>query len=245
MPLHRRVWCLTYILALAIPCRCYPSWAPCIVLWPARSGPRLPRHGRRTAGGGRSIRCVCRDPAGAFTRAIRWRCVPRARSDTDTGAARRDFVETAYDAGAPRAPRSRNAIASRWRRGRQRLCSWRSSPSAASEGASRPGGSTSAPGCAGVDGPARMADRDVERSRRSSAACTGSRLSGRPNTTCTTLDRRSDRPDAVAARRGLRSSPDRDGPTALVLIGRGQIEFHPAPDAEEGQVRIFCGQRRC
>jgi len=31
------------------------------------------------------------------------------------------------------------------------------------------------------------------------------------------------------------------GATALVLIGSGTFNFHPAPDMEKGQVRIFCG----
>jgi hypothetical protein len=32
-----------------------------------------------------------------------------------------------------------------------------------------------------------------------------------------------------------------DGPTALVLIGKGHIEFTPKPEAERGQLRIFSG----
>jgi Peptidase family M1 domain len=32
-----------------------------------------------------------------------------------------------------------------------------------------------------------------------------------------------------------------DGPTALVVVGRGKAEFSPASDAERGQVRIFAG----
>jgi hypothetical protein len=32
-----------------------------------------------------------------------------------------------------------------------------------------------------------------------------------------------------------------DGPTALVLLGRGRMKFSPAPEAERGQVRIFSG----
>src|SRR6185436_716541 len=32
-----------------------------------------------------------------------------------------------------------------------------------------------------------------------------------------------------------------DGPTALVVIGRGKVEFSPASEAERGQVRIFSG----
>jgi hypothetical protein len=31
------------------------------------------------------------------------------------------------------------------------------------------------------------------------------------------------------------------GPTALVLLGRGRVEFSPSPEAERGQVRIFSG----
>jgi peptidase M1-like protein len=31
------------------------------------------------------------------------------------------------------------------------------------------------------------------------------------------------------------------GATALVLIGNGTVNFHPAPDTEKGQVKIFCG----
>jgi len=31
------------------------------------------------------------------------------------------------------------------------------------------------------------------------------------------------------------------GVTALVLIGRGTVDFHPAPATEKGQVKIFCG----
>ncbi len=31
------------------------------------------------------------------------------------------------------------------------------------------------------------------------------------------------------------------GITGVVLIGRGQVRFHPAPSAEKGQVKIFCG----
>jgi hypothetical protein len=31
------------------------------------------------------------------------------------------------------------------------------------------------------------------------------------------------------------------GVTGLVLLGHGTINFHPAPDTERGQVRIFCG----
>jgi hypothetical protein len=33
----------------------------------------------------------------------------------------------------------------------------------------------------------------------------------------------------------------RDGPTALVLLGRGRLEFSPKAEAERGQVRIFAG----
>jgi hypothetical protein len=32
-----------------------------------------------------------------------------------------------------------------------------------------------------------------------------------------------------------------DGPTALVLLGRGRMQFAPKPEAERVQVRIFCG----
>ena len=32
-----------------------------------------------------------------------------------------------------------------------------------------------------------------------------------------------------------------DGPTALVLIGKGRLDFSPKPEAERGQVRIFSG----
>jgi hypothetical protein len=32
-----------------------------------------------------------------------------------------------------------------------------------------------------------------------------------------------------------------DGPTALVLLGRGRLQFAPKPASERGQVRIFCG----
>ena len=32
------------------------------------------------------------------------------------------------------------------------------------------------------------------------------------------------------------------GVTALVLLGRGTMSFHPTPDTEKGQVRIFCGR---
>ena len=32
-----------------------------------------------------------------------------------------------------------------------------------------------------------------------------------------------------------------DGPTALVLMGKGRLEFSPKPEAERGQVRIFSG----
>jgi hypothetical protein len=33
-----------------------------------------------------------------------------------------------------------------------------------------------------------------------------------------------------------------DGPTAVVLLGRGHVEFSPRPRAERVQIRIFCGQ---
>jgi hypothetical protein len=36
-------------------------------------------------------------------------------------------------------------------------------------------------------------------------------------------------------------SKTREGPTALVLIGRGRLEFSPQAEAERGQVRIFSG----
>ena len=36
-------------------------------------------------------------------------------------------------------------------------------------------------------------------------------------------------------------SKTRDGPTALVLLGRGRLEFSPKAEAERGQVRIFSG----
>ena len=32
-----------------------------------------------------------------------------------------------------------------------------------------------------------------------------------------------------------------DGPTAIVLLGRGRVEFTPKPEAERVQVRLFCG----
>ncbi len=31
------------------------------------------------------------------------------------------------------------------------------------------------------------------------------------------------------------------GVTALVLLGRGRMNFHPAPDTEKGQIKLFCG----
>src|SRR5262249_14786468 len=31
------------------------------------------------------------------------------------------------------------------------------------------------------------------------------------------------------------------GATAMVLIGDGTVNFHPAPETEKGQVKIFCG----
>src|SRR5205814_789539 len=31
------------------------------------------------------------------------------------------------------------------------------------------------------------------------------------------------------------------GVTAVVLLGRGTVNFHPAPTTEKGQVKIFCG----
>src|SRR5204863_3631549 len=31
------------------------------------------------------------------------------------------------------------------------------------------------------------------------------------------------------------------GTTGLVLLGRGEMRFHPTPDTEKGQVRIFTG----
>ena len=31
------------------------------------------------------------------------------------------------------------------------------------------------------------------------------------------------------------------GVTAVVLLGKGTINFHPAPATEKGQVKIFCG----
>jgi len=34
------------------------------------------------------------------------------------------------------------------------------------------------------------------------------------------------------------------GVTAVVLIGRGDMHFHPKPDTEKTQVRIFCGRER-
>ena len=33
-----------------------------------------------------------------------------------------------------------------------------------------------------------------------------------------------------------------DGPTAVVLLGRGRVEFAPKPEAERVQVHIFCGE---
>ena len=32
------------------------------------------------------------------------------------------------------------------------------------------------------------------------------------------------------------------GATALVLLGRGTMNFHPSPDTEKGQLKIFCGR---
>jgi hypothetical protein len=34
-----------------------------------------------------------------------------------------------------------------------------------------------------------------------------------------------------------------EGTTGLVLLGRGEVRFHPAPDVEKGQLRIFCGSQ--
>jgi hypothetical protein len=36
-------------------------------------------------------------------------------------------------------------------------------------------------------------------------------------------------------------APTDVGVTGLVLLGRGEMRFHPKPDTERGQVRIFCG----
>jgi peptidase M1-like protein len=32
-----------------------------------------------------------------------------------------------------------------------------------------------------------------------------------------------------------------EGPTGLVVLGRGEVRFHPAPEIEKGQLKIFCG----
>src|SRR5438132_452336 len=32
------------------------------------------------------------------------------------------------------------------------------------------------------------------------------------------------------------------GITGLVLLGRGDMRFHPTPESEKGQVKIFCGK---
>jgi hypothetical protein len=32
-----------------------------------------------------------------------------------------------------------------------------------------------------------------------------------------------------------------DGTTGLVLLGKGEVRFHPTPDVEKGQLKIFCG----
>ena len=32
-----------------------------------------------------------------------------------------------------------------------------------------------------------------------------------------------------------------EGTTGLVLLGRGEVRFHPAPEIEKGQLKIFCG----
>src|SRR4029453_8107918 len=34
---------------------------------------------------------------------------------------------------------------------------------------------------------------------------------------------------------------NREGVTGLVLLGRGELRFHPDPETEKGQVRIFAG----
>jgi hypothetical protein len=36
-------------------------------------------------------------------------------------------------------------------------------------------------------------------------------------------------------------APTDGGVTGLVLLGRGEMRFHPRPDTERGQVKIFCG----
>ena len=36
-------------------------------------------------------------------------------------------------------------------------------------------------------------------------------------------------------------APASGGVTGLVLLGRGEMRFHPRPDTERGQVKIFCG----
>ena len=36
-------------------------------------------------------------------------------------------------------------------------------------------------------------------------------------------------------------APTAAGVTGLVLLGRGEMRFHPRPDTERGQVKIFCG----
>jgi Peptidase family M1 domain len=36
-------------------------------------------------------------------------------------------------------------------------------------------------------------------------------------------------------------APTEVGVTAMVLLGRGEMRFHPKPETERGQVRIFCG----
>src|SRR5262249_967080 len=31
------------------------------------------------------------------------------------------------------------------------------------------------------------------------------------------------------------------GPTGIVALGRGELRFHPTPEVEKGQLKIFCG----
>ena len=212
--------------------RALPFLGPAAVCWRPRPAAR-----RRPAPAGRHRparrRRSNRPPRPETpTRCARW------RAPTVRAAPLSEFVQSLTFPKADAAPRSRSAIARRSSRWRASACCSKPSPSAERRRARHVlARSTSSRAAAArpVDDRARRAADGRQRPLPARARCRDRVRRQEP--------RRSRAPDLTltlpAGPAFVSKTPD--GPTAVVLLGRGRVEFAPKPEAERGQVRIFSG----
>ena len=163
-------------------------------------------------------------------------------SDAANAHARARFRRHRDHAGRERASSCTNATGSRCRArcpATATACSSTSSRSSARARGSPPGASTSsAPARPGPSASGRSPTRSAcPRSRTS----TGCRSTPTKAFTARNLKIAAEDLELTLPEGSVFVGDTDQGVTGVVLIGRGTLNFHPAPATEKGQVRIFCG----